>query len=86
MSSKEMEALIADFKQNNIEVHSIMVMNHGKVAFETWADPYSPDIPHAMYSVSKTFTSAAIGFAVNEGLISTDTKLIEIFPEFKPEN
>ncbi len=85
VSSKEMEALIADFKQNNIEIHSIMVMNHGKVAFETWANPYSPDIPHAMYSVSKTFTSAAIGFAVNEGLISTDTKLIEIFPEFMPE-
>ena len=31
VSSKEMEALIADFKQNNIEVHSIMVMNHGSI-------------------------------------------------------
>ena len=43
VSSKEIEALIADFKENNIEVHSFMIMSQGKVAFETWAEPYSPD-------------------------------------------
>ena len=85
VSSKEIEALIADFKENNIEIHSIMIMSEGKVAFESWASPYSPDIPHAMYSVSKTITSAAIGFAVEEGILSTDTKLIDIFPEFIPD-
>ena len=85
VSSKEIEALIADFKENNIEVHSIMIMSEGKVAFESWAAPYSPDIPHAMYSVSKTVTSAAIGFAIEEGLLSTGTKLIDIFPEFIPD-
>ena len=83
--SKEIEAFIEDCKENNIEVHSLMIMSKGEVAFESWAAPYSPEIPHAMYSVSKTFTSAAIGFAVSEGLISVDTKLIEIFPEFMPE-
>ncbi len=85
VSSKEIEALIADFKENNIEVHSFMIMSQGKVAFETWAEPYSPDLPHAMYSVSKTVTSIAIGFAVEEGLLTTDTKLIDIFPEFIPD-
>ncbi len=85
VSSKEIEALIADFKENNIEVHSLMIMSQGNVAFESWAEPYSPDFPHAMYSVSKTVTSAAIGFAVEEGLLSTDTKLIDIFPEFIPD-
>ncbi len=85
VSSKEVAELIKDFKESNIEVHSIMILRHGKVAFETWADPYSPDMPHAMYSVSKSFTSAAVGFAVNEGLISLDTRLIDIFPEFRKE-
>ena len=64
VSSKEIEAFIEDCKENNIEVHSIMVMSKGEVAFESWAAPYSPDIPHAMYSVSKTFTSAAIDSAL----------------------
>ncbi len=85
VSSKEIEALIADFKENNIEVHSFMIMRDGKVAFETWAEPYSPELPHAMYSVSKSVTATAIGFAVEEGLLSTDTKLIDIFPEFIPD-
>ncbi len=85
VSSKAVEALINDFKENNVEIHSMMILSGGKVAFESWAEPYSPELPHAMYSVSKTFTSAAIGFAVSEGLITVDTKLIDIFPEFKPK-
>lgn len=85
VSSKAIEALIDDFKESDVEIHSLMVLSGGKVAFESWAAPYSPDLPHAMYSVSKTFTSAAIGFAVEEGLLTVDTKLIDIFPEFAPK-
>ncbi len=85
VSSREVAELIKDFKESDIEVHSIMLIRHGKVAFESWAAPYSPDIPHAMYSVSKSFTSAAVGFAISEGLITLDTKLIDIFPEYRPE-
>lgn len=82
VSSREVAELIKDFKESGIEVHSIMILRHGKVAFESWADPYSADMPHAMYSVSKSFTSAAVGFAINEGLLSLDTRLIDIFPEY----
>ncbi len=85
ISSKAVEAIIADFKEHGVEMHSMMILSQGKVAFESWAEPYSPEHPHAMYSVSKTFTSAAIGFAVDEGLITLETKLIDIFPEFAPE-
>ena len=85
VSSKAIEELLADFKENNVEVHSLMIMSQGKVAFETWAEPYGPNLPHAMYSVSKTVTSCAVGFAVAEGLLTTDTKLIDIFPEYMPE-
>lgn len=85
VSSREIEALINEFKEKNIEVHSIMIMRNGKVAFESWAAPYSADIPHSMYSVSKTVTCTAIGFAIEEGLLSLETKLIDIFPEYAPE-
>ncbi len=76
---------IADLKQNEIETHSIMILRHGKVAFETWAEPYAPDIPHAMYSVSKSFTATAVGFAVEEKLLTLETRVIDIFPEYAPE-
>lgn len=85
VSSREIAELIKDFKESGIEAHSFMILRHGKVAFESWAEPYAPDIPHAMYSVSKSFTSAAVGFAVSEGLITTDTRLIDIFPECRKD-
>lgn len=38
-----------------------------------------------VYSASKSFTSAAVGIAVGEGLLSLDEKLTDAFPEELPE-
>jgi len=84
VSSPAVAEFIADLHNSNIEMHSIMILRHGKVAFECWREPYAPDIPHTMYSVSKSITSTAIGFAVDEGLVSLDSKVIDFFPEFRP--
>ncbi len=84
VSSRELANFFKDISDSNIELHSIMVLRHGKVAFEFWHKPYAAHIPHTMYSVSKSFTSAAVGFAVEEGLISVDAKVIDFFPEYRP--
>ena len=86
VSSEAIKNIIDEFKNNDVEVHSLMILRHGKVAFESWASPFTPDMPHIMYSVSKSFTSTAIGFAIEEGLISLDTKVIDIFPEYNDED
>lgn len=67
------------------EVHSIMILRHNKVIAEHWWAPYAPELPHAMYSCTKTFTSMAVGFAVQEGLISIEDKVTSFFPELLPE-
>ncbi len=85
VSSRAIADFIDDLKENGIETHSLMFIRHGKVAFECWAKPYGPDIPHAMYSISKSVTSTAVGFAVEEGLLSLETKVIDIFPEYIPD-
>ncbi len=85
VSSKVIEEMIKDFKDTGTELHSLMIIREGKVAFESWAEPYSPDTPHMVYSVSKSFTSTAIGFAVDEGLLSLDTRVVDIFPEYRNE-
>ena len=38
-----------------------------------------------IYSATKSFTSCAVGFAVQEGLISLDEKLIDAFSEDLPD-
>lgn len=85
VSSREIENFIEDLKISNIEAHSLMILKGGKVAFESWADPYSPETSHMMYSVSKSFTSTAIGFAVDEGLLTIQTRFVDIFPEYRNE-
>jgi CubicO group peptidase (beta-lactamase class C family) len=64
--------------------HSFMLVRHGKVAAEGWWRPYAADIPHTLYSLSKSFTSTAVGFAVAEGLFSTDDKVVSFFPDKLP--
>ena len=63
------------------EIHSAMLLQHGKVIAERWMESNAPDSAHVMHSVSKTFTSLAVGFAINEGLVSLDEHLVDIYPE-----
>ncbi|GAA4164493.1 hypothetical protein GCM10022286_26300 [Gryllotalpicola daejeonensis] len=64
-------------------VHGLVVMRHGRVAAEGWWHPYRPDEPHMMFSVSKAFTSMAVGLAIDEGLLALDEPTHDIFPEFR---
>jgi CubicO group peptidase (beta-lactamase class C family) len=59
------------------ELHSLMVLRHGDVVAEGWWAPYRPEVPHLLYSLSKSFTSAAVGFAIDEGLFGLDDPLVD---------
>jgi CubicO group peptidase (beta-lactamase class C family) len=65
---------------DGVEPHSLMVVRHGHVVAERWWAPYGPDRPHLLYSLSKSFTSTALGFAVAEGLVDLDAPVLEYFP------
>lgn len=68
-------------KEKGYDVHGLMMLRHGKVIAEHWWAPYAPQYQHAMFSATKTFTSMAIGFAVQEGLLNIDDKVMSFFPE-----
>ncbi|MDR7159168.1 serine hydrolase [Arthrobacter sp. BE255] len=69
----------------NVEPHSIMLLRCGSVIAEGWWAPYSQDGVQLLYSLSKTFTSTAIGFAVEEGLLNLDDTVLSHFPELDNE-
>ena len=62
----------------------MMLRRHGKIVAQGWWAPYKAEAPHMLYSLSKSFTSTAIGIAVDEGLISLDDPVISFFPEDAP--
>jgi hypothetical protein len=59
------------------ELHSFALLRHGRVCARGWWDPYGPDDATLLYSLSKSFTSTALGFAVAEGLVALTDKVVD---------
>lgn len=74
---------VSAIEEAKLELHSLILIRHGYVVAEGWWAPYSGDRPHMLFSLSKSFTSTAIGFAEQEGIVSVDDKVVSFFPEYK---
>ncbi|HKQ89037.1 MAG TPA: serine hydrolase [Blastocatellia bacterium] len=65
-------------------LHSFMLLRHGQVVAEGWWSPYNAQSPHVLFSLSKSFTSTAIGLAISEGKLSVDDEVLKFFPDDAP--
>jgi CubicO group peptidase (beta-lactamase class C family) len=74
-----MDFVTAAGKSKN-ELHSFMILRHGKVIAEGWWNPYAPNLKHTLYSTSKSFTAAAVGFALTEKKLKLTDKVMSFFP------
>ena len=63
----------------NVDIHSVMVLRHGKVVGEIYPTPFDAKYKHTMYSCSKTFVSAAIGLAIEENRLRLDDRIAPLF-------
>ncbi len=86
LSSQGILELVSALDGGAGEIHSLMLLRHGKVVAEGWWAPYTPDDIHVLYSVSKSFNSTAVGFAVAEGLLSVEDLLVSHFGDRLPAN
>ncbi len=67
-------------------MNSVMIVRHGHVVAEGWWSPYDAKTPHVLYSLSKSFTSTAVGLAVAEGKFSVDDEVLKFFPGDAPDS
>lgn len=65
-------------------LHGFLLLRHGKVAAEGWWTPYAPQYPHMLYSLSKSFTSTAVGLAIEEGKFTLESPVTSFFPKELP--
>jgi CubicO group peptidase (beta-lactamase class C family) len=84
VSSRSISALLDRLEARSVECHSIMVVRHGHVVAEGWWAPYTAGRPHLLYSLTKSFTSVAVGLAIADGLLSLDDRLVDVLPDHVP--
>ena len=84
ISSTAIREFVAAADKQIDSLNSVIVVRHGKVVAEGWWSPYNADAPHSLYSLSKSFTSTAVGMAVAEGKLSLDDAVLKFFPDDAP--
>src|SRR5262245_6390706 len=65
-------------------MNSFMLVRHGHVIAEGWWAPYAPESNHELFSLSKSFTSTAVGCAIAEDKLHLDDLVLKFFPEDAP--
>ena len=66
-------------------MNSLMVVRHGHVVAEGWWAPYDARSPHSLYSLSKSFTSTAVGLAIADGKLSLADPVLKYLPRGRAE-
>ncbi|MFR9725746.1 serine hydrolase domain-containing protein [Streptomyces sp. MS19] len=84
ISSRSIAAMLDRLEARSGESHSLMVVHRGQVVAEGWWAPYSADRPHLLYSLTKSFTSIAVGLAIGDGLLSLDDRVVDVLPDRVP--
>jgi CubicO group peptidase (beta-lactamase class C family) len=84
ITSSAILAFIETADKNLESMHSFMLVRHGHVVAECWWAPYDAQSPHSLFSLSKSFTSTAVGLAIAEGKVSVDDEVLKFFPEDAP--
>ncbi len=75
--------LIDEVNKNELpNTHSVLIAKEGKLVFEAYFDGYNPHISHDQRSASKSISSAMIGIAIEDKILTgVDQKLYEFIPK-----
>lgn len=85
VKSKDILAFLKEAEDLGITFNSFMLYRQGAVISEGWWYPYEPQLPHMMHSATKSFTTVAVGLAIEEGYFSIADKVLSFFPEHAPD-
>lgn len=86
ISSLYLLNMVNEFEKRDIELHSLMVAVDGDVIFEGYYNPYNPDDPYIIHSLTKVFTNTAAGIAFTEGKLKFTDKVVDFFPDIVPKD
>ncbi|MBD3190570.1 MAG: serine hydrolase [Candidatus Heimdallarchaeota archaeon] len=81
MDSEKLANLLAHIEEEQLFIDSVLIIRHGYLVEEQYYHNYTRNKLHQVWSVTKSFTSALIGIAKEEGYLTLDQKVLDFFPE-----
>ena len=85
LSQQHIDRFLGTLAKWEINLHSVLMLRGNSLFHEQYTAPYTADMPHRMYSVTKSFVAIAIGFLADEGKLALDDPIIRYFPDKLPE-
>lgn len=82
--TRPLQTLLAEAHAADIALHAIEISVAGRTIVRDGIAPFGLDVPHRMYSVSKSFTGLAILLLAEEGLLDLQDGILTYFPEQAP--
>jgi CubicO group peptidase (beta-lactamase class C family) len=87
MNSLILANAIKQFKQDSINIHSLVIIKNNHLVLDVCFYPFQNNYVHDLASVTKSITSLLIGIAIDKKLIKNENEpVFQYFPEYKIEN
>ena len=85
--SSELISLLSELEtENRVNLHSMLIIKDGEAILDVSSPCYDSGIYHLAHSMTKTVTAIAIGILIDDGLLTEDMRLVDIFPEIIPSD
>lgn len=85
ISSNQILKYLKMINSHELSSHSVLIARGDELICEAYWKPFNKDIPHRMYSQTKSYIGLAIRLLAYENKISLDDKIIKYFPDKLPE-
>ena len=86
ISSLWIEAFLKRLRDIGYDIHSFQIIRNGKLVFAKAAEPYALTDGHRLLSAAKPIIALAVLFAIDEGKLSFDDKVVDYFQDMVPED
>ena len=83
LSSERLDEMMSFIEDNYLQIEGVVIIRNGYLIYEQYPVPeYDAETRHFLFSVTKSFTSALIGIAHEQGLIpDTSEPMVSFFPD-----
>jgi CubicO group peptidase (beta-lactamase class C family) len=79
-SAKLAEGILA-MRENDIRIHSLLMIRNGSVFLDAYFYPYDGSNYHDLASVTKSLMTTLIGIAADQGKLDLDQPMVSFFPD-----